>query len=168
VLHRAAAYGTAADVRALVSVGTSTETRTSRLTWTPVCCAVCYGNTDTLQEPLRFENDVHQVDFRGWNLLHLAAGYGTFDAVPLLIERGVDLHALSDATSKYVPPLLRGKCFSPGDVARNCGREAYAKWVQAVEAAGQAVDVQCGDIDWDVEDKDGRFGKCECCDGWKT
>jgi ankyrin repeat protein len=127
VLHRAAVWGTAADVQALISVKASTQTRTLRLAWTPVFCAVCYGNMDTLRELWKYDNDPHQRDFRGWNLLHVAAGYGNFAAVPFLIERGVDLHALSDATARFVPPLLRGKCVAPGDIARGFGQEAYGK-----------------------------------------
>jgi ankyrin repeat protein len=123
---------------------------------------------DTLQELWKYENEPHQRDFRGWNLLHVAAGYGNFAAVPFLIERGVDLHALSDATARFVPPLLRGKCVAPGDIARGFGQEAYGKWTDAVRAAGRDVEVAPGDMDWDLEEGGGKFGNCECCDGWET
>lgn len=155
-------------MRALIDVKASVDVRTTRLAWTPIFCAVCYGNMETLKELWNHESVSSQVDFRGWNLLHVAAGYGNFNAVPFLIEKGVDVDALSDATAHFVPPLLRGRCVKPGDIAKACGEEAYVKWTEALKAAGRDVDVVPQDIDWAVEEADARFGECECCDGWET
>jgi hypothetical protein len=170
-LHRAAAWGTSADVRVLVQMKASIESRTSMLDWTPDFVAVCYKNLDTLQELWNSHGDAnfkdHQ-DFRGWNLLHMAAGYGNYDAVPFLIERGVSLEATSKATSRSVPYALRGRCVTPNEVARCCGEEAYGKWAQALRIVGREVDVRPEDIDWSVEGVVESLGCCECCNNWNT
>jgi ankyrin repeat protein len=49
VLHRAAAWGTSADVKALLRMKVSMNHSTSRLNWSPIFCAVGYKNFDTLR-----------------------------------------------------------------------------------------------------------------------
>lgn len=169
VLHRAAAWGTAADVRVLLQMKASTSLRTSRLNWTPLFCAVCYKNMHTLRELWDEGDDAQlkeQQDLRGWNLLHVAAGYANFEAVPFLLERGVDLHKVSKATSRFVPMPLRDKCVTPTEVARSCGEKLYAKWVKALRDAGHEVSLEPAEIDWDSEEVTGGLGFCECCESW--
>lgn len=65
-IHRAAAFGTAEDVRALSRMGASLEIRTHNLYWTPIFAAVCYNNIETLLEIIKIEPlDKHDVDLRG-------------------------------------------------------------------------------------------------------
>lgn len=167
VLHRAAAWGTSADIKALLRMKVSTNHCTRRLNWSPLFCAVGYKNFDTLQA--LWENDSSPDvqegrDIRGWNLLHVAAGYGNLEAVPYLLERGVSLDATSTATSRFVPPSLRGKCVTPSEVARNCGEETYLNWTEMLQIAGHAVDVRPEEVNWAFENVDRVFGGCECCD----
>jgi len=124
---------------------------------------------ETLKELWRQHSDPSlkdKMDLRGWNLLHVAAGAGNFDAVQYLLEQGVDLKATSKATSRSVPPTLRNKSVTPSEVARNCGKDAYNKWIEALRAAGREIEVNPEDIDWVTEKVDGLYGGCECCDEW--
>jgi ankyrin repeat protein len=169
VLHRVATFGTAADIRSLAQMKASVHSRTHNLHWTPIFCAVCFGNMETLKELWRQHDDPSlkdKNDLRGWNLLHVAAGAGNFDAVPYLLEQGVDLKATSKATSRFVPPALRNKCVTPSEVARNCGESAYNRWVEALRAAGRTLEAYPEDIDWATENVDGLYGGCECCEDW--
>jgi len=169
ILHRAAAWGIAADVRRLLQMNASTESRTYKLAWTPLFCAVCHKNFETLQELWNSGDDLdlrEQQDVRGWNLLHVAAGCGNFEAIPYLLERGVSLEAISKPASRLVPPPVRGKSVTPAEVARSCGEAAYAKWNEALKAAGPGVEPGRSEIDWKAEATDTRLGECECCDSW--
>jgi hypothetical protein len=169
VLHRAAAWGTSTDVKKLIQMRASVDRRTYKLDWTPLFCAVAYNNLDTLQallDVLSVSDVGDQRDARGWNLLHVAAGYGNIAAIPGLLERGVDIEALSKATSRFVPPAIRDRCVTPAEVARSCGEQTYVHWTAAVEAAGRNVDVRPDAVDWSLEYAGGRLGECECCDTW--
>jgi hypothetical protein len=169
VLHKAAAWGTAADVRKLLQLNTSPHCRTHKLGWTPILCAMCNKNLETFQElwgSYDGLNPEDEQDIRGWNLLHIAAEYGNFEAVPYLLEQGVKLEALSESASKFVPLAIQGKCVSPTEVARSCGKEAYVQWCSALEMAGREADRSPDEIDWAFEYVGGRLGECECCDHW--
>lgn len=170
-LHRAAAWGTSADIRVLLQMKAYSQCHTTKLDWTPDFVAVCYKNLDTLKELWNGQGNKtnkERQDFRGWNLLHMAAGYGNFDAVPFLIEQGVSLKTMSKATSRSVPWPLRGKAITPNEVARCCGEEAYRKWTEILRAAGCRVDIPPDDVDWEVEEVVETFGCCECCDNWNS
>ncbi len=62
------------------------------------------NNVETFQAFLKLENDksddsgkglvVCQVDLGGWTLLHVAACYGSFDVIPLLLQAGAHPHTL--------------------------------------------------------------------------
>ncbi|KAF2177670.1 ankyrin [Zopfia rhizophila CBS 207.26] len=83
-LHRAAAFGTLADVKKLVQIKASINCRTHNLNWIPLFCAMCFRNLDTLQELWKLHDEPklkYQHDHRGWNPLHVATGVGNFEAV---------------------------------------------------------------------------------------
>ncbi|KAJ4305582.1 hypothetical protein N0V90_001113 [Kalmusia sp. IMI 367209] len=120
VLHRVATFGTAADVRTLTQLKASVDSQTHNLHWTPIFCAVCFGNMGTLEELRRLYDDPSlkdRMDIRGWNFLHVAAGAGNSEAIPFLLEKGVDLKATSKARSRSIPPALRNKSVTPSEVA---------------------------------------------------
>jgi hypothetical protein len=168
-LHRAAAWGTSADVRKLLDLSVSVNQRSYKLDWTPIFCAVCFNNMDTLRELWDSCEDIQPEssrDARGWNLLHIAAGYGNFEAIPYLLKRGVNLHERSIATTSLVPSAIRGQCVTPSEVARSCGMEAYARWIEALDAVGAEVDIRHDKVNWMLDYSAGRLGKCECCDVW--
>lgn len=169
LVHRVAVYGTAADIKTLVQVKVSLHARTHNLHWIPIFCAVCFGNMETLKELWNQYSDLDLkdiTDLRGWNLLHVAAGAGNFDAVPFLLEHGVDLKVISKPTSRFVPPALRNRSVTPSEVAQNCGQDAYVKRTAAIRAAGHETSVATEDIDWTTETIDEIFGGCDCCSEW--
>jgi ankyrin repeat protein len=147
----------------------SVHSKTHNLEWTPIFCAVCFSNLETLQELwlLHCSPNLPQLtDLRGWNLLHVAVGAGNFDAVPFLLEKGVDPNAKSRGTSRFIPPALADKSVTPVDVAINCGIQAYQKWAEALAATDRGKEVQLEYIIWEDMDIDGLYGGCECCQKW--
>lgn len=167
-LHRAAAYGTAADVRKLLTLGASTGMETNNLKWTPLFCAICFSNRETTDELLAQPNvPIATIkDLRDWTLLHVAVGAGNFDIVPELLKREVDIYALSKATIHHVLAGLLNKCVSPEEVAREFGRDAFSRWTEALHSAGREPEKSIDDIDWTAVTNNNHFGGCECCDGW--
>lgn len=167
-LHRAAAFGTAEDVRTLNRMGAALEIRTKNLSWTPVFTAAFYNNLETLLEIIKIDPpDKREADLRGWTLLHVAIGAGSFDVIPELLRRGCDPEALSNATSHSVPEVFIDTAITPGDIARACGKEAYSKWREFLIDAGHAAGQEPNSIDWNVESVSTlQFGGCECCEQW--
>lgn len=169
VLHRAAAWGTADDIKVLSRMNAIRKLRTLRLGWSPLICAVAYRNLDTMRVLFEIsgETELHEEhDIRGWNLLHIAIAYGNLDAVPYLLHKKVSLEASSTATSSYVPLWLKDREVRPSEMARGFGELAYRRWTEQLESAGLAVDVRPEEIDWTLEGPDQAFGECECCDNW--
>jgi ankyrin repeat protein len=166
-IHRAAAFGTAEDVRALSRIGAALDIRTHNLGWTPIFTAVCYSNVETLLEIIKIEPlDKHEADLRGWTLLHVAVGVGSFDVIPDLLRLGCDPAALSNATGHSVPQVFIDIAITPGDIAKACGKEVHDKWTQLLVNAGFATGEELDSIDWDIETTNLQFGGCECCERW--
>jgi hypothetical protein len=166
-LHRAAAFGTREDVNALLRMKASIDVLTYNLEWTPLFCAVCFGNIGAMHELWGcYENPSAMTDLRGWNLLHIAAGAGKFGAIPFLLEQGVDAKAMSKATSRLVPPPLEGRSVTPNVVAKACGEDAYEKWCEVLISNGNMADMAPVDIDWGNGDGEVGYGGCECCEQW--
>ncbi|KAF2810704.1 ankyrin [Mytilinidion resinicola] len=158
-LHRAAAFGTHEDVRSLLRLQASVDVRTYNLEWTPLFCAVCFGNLETMQELWScYDNPGQTRDLREWNLLHVAAGAGRFNVMPFLLKNGVDPQAVSQATSRFVPPSLVDRSVTPSDVAKSCGEDSYRKWTEIPKTTGFKSKVSPIDIDWSLEEMQGRYG----------
>jgi ankyrin repeat protein len=166
-LHRAAAFGTLEDVRALLRLQASIDVQTYNLNWTPLFCAVCFGNLEIIQDLWPCYKNPSQVkDLRGWNLLHVAAGAGRFKIMPFLLEKGVDLLSVSHSTSRFVPLALVDLNVTPGDVAKSCGEGSYNKWTEVLRTTSFQSEVIPMEIDWSLEEMQGRHGGCECCETW--
>jgi hypothetical protein len=84
--------------------------------------------------------------------------------LPFLLERRVDLHAVSQATSKFVPPSIVGLKVTPSDVAKSCGKESYDKWAEILGTSGFGANAMPLEVDWSSTDIQGRYGGCECCE----
>jgi ankyrin repeat protein len=166
-LHRAASWGSRADVQTLLQMKASVDVPTYNLGWSPLFCAVCFGNLEALEELWPHYEDPSQAeDLRHWNLLHVAAGAGKLDVVRFLLGKGVDLDAVSQATRKFVPPALSGIAATPSQVARSCGGEFYSTWCESLVSMGREPDVPFTDVDWTLEKHAGNHGGCECCTVW--
>ena len=164
VMHRAAAFGSAEDISALVSVGASVMLPTS-LGWMPIRCAVRFENVDTFLALMKHLNPafINEQDIRGWTLLHEAAEMGSSRMLDLILKHGGDPHVLSFKTGHAVPDGLENKRLTPGDLARNEGEDAYRTYVEALKSAGYDVSVvkeveeECSsdaeDIFWSAESK---------------
>lgn len=153
-LHRAAAYGSAEDVRHLLYYKADTTLRTCKLLWTPIFCSVRFGNQDTLRELAGVEGSFIKrlVDIRGWSLLHIAVDYGSFQVIPFLLKAGLDPHAYSCASDRSLPPELQGRRLTSIDIAEYHGPERVEKYHDVLRLAGlETVLDEEGDIFWPAE-----------------
>ncbi|KAH8587423.1 ankyrin repeat-containing domain protein [Bisporella sp. PMI_857] len=140
VMHRAAVFGNRHDVEALVRHGAPCELRTS-LQWTPVRCAVRFGNTDTFIELAKHlpPNFINEQDKCGWTLLHEAAETGSYKMIQTLLQYGADPHIISYPTSLQVPEGLENTAATAAGVAKNESDEAYQVFIQALKDFGLDV-----------------------------
>lgn len=141
-MHRAAIHGTAADVRALLSVNASPSLKTKRLQWTPIFMSIYYGNVGTFKELANsYPEYVQERDLRGWSALHVAAGAGDSEIISLLLKAGADVHAMTEPTTYLVPMTLSDRGVTPAEVAWDAGPEAYMTFVAAVVAFDSGVQI---------------------------
>ena len=141
-MHRAAAYGCAADIQLLVKLGASTNIQTRKVCWTPIFCAVQFGNVSTFEELRRIHRDFLSLrDVRRWTLLHVAANAKQSTMIAHLIGLGADPHARSLATEFRVPGDLRGKAITPGDIAIARGKKVLAAYLGAFVNCGHDVQI---------------------------
>jgi ankyrin repeat protein len=141
-MHRAAIYGTAADIEALIKYGASSLPRTKRLQWSPIFMAVYYSNISTFRAlSTHRQGYVLERDIRGWTLLHVAAASGCGEIIEQLLQDGADVHARGDARAQCVPDGLRGYPVTPLDVALDAGVNAQSAFVQAVAAHDRQVKI---------------------------
>ena len=136
-MHRAAAFGSAEDIAALVAVGASVTLLTN-LGWMPIRCAVRFENIATFLELAKHlpSSFIDQQDIRGWTLLHEAAGMGSSEMLGLVLNYGANPHAVSFKTADVVPCGLENKAVTPGDVAKHEGEETYLAYVEGLKLAG--------------------------------
>ena len=136
-VHRAAAYGTADDIATLKRMHASISLRTQCLLWTPIFCAVQFGNVATFLELANCQPSIWTArDVRGWTLLHVAVNAKHAEIVRLLIQGGADPHVQSAATKFFVPEDLKGLSVTPGDIARRRGSDDFFAYINALKETG--------------------------------
>ncbi|KAG4440094.1 hypothetical protein IFR05_004437 [Cadophora sp. M221] len=127
-VHRAAAYGRAEDIRLLLKLNASTTVQTVKVCWTPIFCAVNFGNILTFNELRRIHTDFLTLkDIRRWTLLHVAVNAKRVDMIDHLVALGADPHAGSLTTQFLVPGSLKGRSVTPGDIAILRGDKVLAR-----------------------------------------
>lgn len=156
-LHRAAAFGSPEDIRALVELGADITMRTYRHSWTPMAVSVRFKNPPTFFYLADLYDDPDSlaidVDSRGWTLLHLAVFSECFEVIPYLLSHGADPHILTLPEYKLIDDDLEGQVLTPGDIARYRGPEAAEKYHQLLKDAGYHVDLdEEDDIFWEYKD----------------
>jgi ankyrin repeat protein len=141
-MHRAAAFGTAEDIAALVKVGSSVTLGT-HLDLTPIRCAIRFENVDTFLELVKHlqPSFIDEQDIRGWALLHEAASMGSSKMLGIVLKHNADPHVMSRNTAYMVPSGLENRHVTPADVARREGEDAYLTYIQALKLAGFDVTV---------------------------
>ncbi|KAH7306146.1 ankyrin repeat-containing domain protein [Rhexocercosporidium sp. MPI-PUGE-AT-0058] len=136
-MHRAAAYGRADDIKLLLKLNASAAIQTVKVCWTPIFCAVHFGNISTFDELRRLHaNFLTLRDVRRWSLLHVAVNAKQGGMIEHLIGLGADPHARSLATQFLVPVALKGRSATPGDIALLRGREVVNRYVGALVKCG--------------------------------
>jgi ankyrin repeat protein len=141
-MHRAAAYGNAFDVETLIRRGAKYALKTFKLLWTPIFCAVQFGNLSTFNTLLEYEPDIlNHRDIRGWTLLHIAVNAKQTEVVRLLLLMGADPHARTFATDYCVPKALKGISVTPGDIAVLRGPRTLKSYLSVLNASGYDVQV---------------------------
>ncbi|KAK0109536.1 Ankyrin repeat domain-containing protein 60 [Cadophora gregata] len=141
-MHRAAAYGCANDIKLLVKLNVSTTIQTIKVCWTPIFCAVHFGNISTFEELRRTNPDFLALkDVRRWTLLHVAVNAKRVDMIAHLISLGADPYATSLATQFLVPVDLKGGSVTPGDIAVLRGENILNAFIAALANCGHDVEV---------------------------
>ncbi|KAF5024593.1 hypothetical protein F66182_3356 [Fusarium sp. NRRL 66182] len=137
-LHRAALWGTAADVHALIHLGASPCLTDTHIGWTPAFEAASTNNVATLRAlgesmPADF---VDHLDFRGWTILHVAIEAGGLETMTLVLNFGVD---------PFHPILVESEDtgiveeLTPAQFARAKGGRTYGHFIHALQTAGHSV-----------------------------
>jgi ankyrin repeat protein len=159
-VHRAAAFGTAMDIKILSRFQAPFMLQTVKLSWPPIFCAVQFENTATFTELTRFHPDfLTLIDVRMWTLLHVAVNIKSLQLISLLIDLGADPHARSIPTSFLVPEDLKNVAVTPGDIALLRGPDVLSTYLDALKSNGHKaelwVDDSCGEEElfWDVREE---------------
>lgn len=141
-MHRAAAFGHADDIVALVKVHAPLALRTIKASWPPIFCAVQFGNVSTFNELRKHHADLLIMrDVREWTLLHIAVNAKQLEIVQLLIGLGADPHAQSLSTEFLVPEDIKGLSVTPGDIARLRGPLVLSTYINALRAKGHDIEL---------------------------
>lgn len=142
-LHRAAAFGTADDVRVMLQHGADTQVCTDSLAWNPLHYATLYGNESVICELLRpeYRLDVNSPDRRGWTPIHIAASLGMTTTLCVLLKLGANTHGLTKPTSLNVPTIFQGKELTPQEIAAGYGSENLDKYLQALTDSSLEADI---------------------------
>jgi ankyrin repeat protein len=143
-MHRAAAFGNANQIQALIARGASPKVRTRNLMWTPIFCAVQFNNMSTFKELTRHQaNFLTATDVREWTLLHLAVESQNLEVMSCLIDLGADPCACSPPTQFSIHVDLEDMSLLPGDIAKIRGTRVLSAYLNALTAKG--YDVQAMD-----------------------
>ncbi|CAG8960727.1 hypothetical protein HYFRA_00002263 [Hymenoscyphus fraxineus] len=143
VMHRAASWGTAQDIEALVNRGASVLLPTV-MDWLPIRCATRFENIDTFKVLLVNIQDksvINQRDKRGWTLLHDAADIGSSKLLELLLSNGADPHIVTFELASGVPHDLKNRTLTAGDIAKQRGRDVYDAYKTALGNAEMGISI---------------------------
>ncbi|KAF4998758.1 hypothetical protein FGRMN_2922 [Fusarium graminum] len=137
-MHRAALWGTAADVHNLLQLGASPCLTDTDLGWTPILAAASTNNVATLKRlaesmPADF---VNHVDFKGWTLLHLGIEANSLETMTLALEMGADPYQglMADITGGGIL-----KESSPSEFARSKGETTHRHFIRALQITGHSI-----------------------------
>jgi ankyrin repeat protein len=143
-IHRAAAFGKGRDIQNLMFRGASKDLSTTDRHWTPIHCAVMYGNESTFEVLVQQMNPyilTQMKDSSGWGLLHLAAEQGSEKIMFQLIQLGADPDALTIPSSIAIPKGLEYKELRAETIAEHCGhRQAYDNAMRAAFTTSVKID----------------------------
>ncbi|KAK1751296.1 ankyrin repeat-containing domain protein [Echria macrotheca] len=161
-LHRAASFGTAADIDLLVQHGADHRLRAPAGSkgWTPLFVAARSDNAETLRrlvevararERTGTEQVIGDVDASGWTPLHVAVDNDAFQAVRELLRMGADPFSLSvPAFEARFCDEVKGRRVSPIDLARHKGRDALERFERLMREEGRHMTYldEEGDVFW--------------------
>jgi ankyrin repeat protein len=155
-LHRAAAYGTANDIRTLLGLGASMSMCTRGAAWTPIHVAAAMNNDKTLDALAGNATNrvLHSLDANGWTPLHIAVERGAEKTMTYLLMREADPHATSNITANWFPPGLEDKSLTPEDLARDRGMDFLFKYQAALGDADFDITLIDDDIFWEASEVD--------------
>jgi ankyrin repeat protein len=151
-MHRAAAFGRAHHIKALMKLHATLIIRTTKVSWTPIFCAVQYGNVATFNELRKHHHDLLVMkDVRQWTLLHVAVNAKRLEIMELLISLGADPHARTFPAEFFVPEDIKGLSVTPGDIAGFRGPVVFSAYVNALRTNGYEIEAVTDEMD-DIED----------------
>lgn len=138
ILHRAAAFGRAEDVKRLIAIRKPPclWAEIDVMHWIPIQCAAKYGNWQTFEVLAAYisqKNLITLTDSRGWTVLHLAAENRSIGFLKDLLKRGLDPQLKTSPSSLSVPQSLEDVEVTPREIAKACGNEDV--YLQAIAPA---------------------------------
>jgi ankyrin repeat protein len=154
VLHRAAAFGKADEVEALIRLGACPTTCALPLHWMAIHHAVYYGNFETFLVLINPKNgaSLASPDARGWTLLHIAASAGHDDITRHLLSLGADRERLTLPYMSYMPEQLFNQVFTPAKAAAAQSEERYCRYMEALVSFGLKDPQEDQSSDWASDD----------------
>jgi ankyrin repeat protein len=151
-MHRAAAFGCADDIVALVKLNAPLTLRTIKTSWAPIFCAVQFGNISTFNELRKHHPDLLILrDVRKWTLLHVAVNAERLEIIKLLISLGADPHSQTLSTEFLVPDDIKGLSVTPGDIARLRDPLVFSTYIDSLRENGHDLEVVTDEI-YNAED----------------
>lgn len=140
-------------MHALLQLGASPTLTDNEQGWTPAFQAASANNVGTLRRLAEGApwNYIDHVDFRGWDILHVAIEAGGLETMRLVLELGVDPHQtiMVESEDSCVMEEL-----TETEFARTKGQATYRYFTQALQLAGYNISViedsNTGLVFWDT------------------
>jgi ankyrin repeat protein len=160
-LHRASAFGTAADVMVLISLGANPLSTSYHLGWQAIHYSVTAGNEQTFFELVKYygDNAFRMVDKRGWTLLHIAASKGCSAIIRNLLEGGSDPDRLSRPFFSYMDKSLFGRKLTAEEIVKAHSFDSHQLYLELLSELGITLRTHV-EVE-ELSDEDGDYWDAE-------
>ncbi|KAH7304238.1 ankyrin repeat-containing domain protein [Stachybotrys elegans] len=151
--HRAAAIGTAEDVKAFLLLGASLDLRAEWYGWTALFFAASHDNVETFEAIVKHsgENVYQSLDGDGWNLLHCCTYFDAPNVMRMVLRSGVDVNQKTHPAPLPEDPELSYRELTAADIAIYVGPNRWQVFMDALADTGREEDLKgYDDVFWDA------------------
>lgn len=151
--HRAAAIGTAEDVKAFLRLGASLDLRAEWYGWTALFFAASHDNVETFQTIVENSGDgvFESLDGDGWNLLHCCTYFGAPKVMRMVLDSGVDVNQKTHPAPLPEDPELSYRELTAADIAIYVGPNRWQMFMDALADTGRDEElIGYDDVFWDA------------------
>ncbi|KAI8634383.1 ankyrin repeat-containing domain protein [Xylariaceae sp. FL1651] len=155
--HRAAAVGTAEDVKAFLRLGASLDLRAEWYGWTALFFAASHDNVDTFQAIVEHSGPdiLESLDGDGWTLLHCCTYFGAPQVLKIILGSGIDVNKKTHPAPLPEDPELSYRELTALDIAMYIGPNRYQMFMNILSETGRDADLtSCDEVFWDALDED--------------